>query len=636
MDLGQNRFGGQGMAKRTVGRIGVWIILGLLFVGLIGFGATNLSGTIRSIGTAGSKSIPVQSYSSALTQQIDAFSAQIGTPLTFSQAQAIGLDRSVLQQVVTTAVLDNEAQKLGLSVGDARVRDRVISIPAFQGLSGDFDREAYRFSLDRNGLTEATFEADLRDEIARSLLQAAVIAGTPEPAAYADAMVAYIGQRRSLIWAPVTTDVLTAPLPAPTADQIAAQYAATPEAYTLPEVRRITYVWLAPDDIQTEVTVDDQAVRDLYDSRIADYVQPERRLVERLVYPDVAAAEAALARVTSGEADFDRLVVDRGLALADVDLGDVALDDLGAASEAVFAARPGDVVGPLDTSLGPALFRMNAVLSAQEIPFDVAEPDLRAELARDRARRVIADEAERITDLMASGRTLEDVAEQTGMALGTLDWTPGSADGIAAYDTFREAAAAAEIDAFPELTDLSDGGVFALRLDAVTPPALQPLEDVRDSVAADALATAERAAVMAEADRVAAALNDRSLPVVPAGGAPDTTLPRLDWQAEPGIVRRDFIAGTPEGFVAAVFGMEPGTAQVVTDATGRIVVVLLDAIAPVDPADPTMIAERQAIAERAGSGISQDIYAAFTTAVSSRTEIALDQAAIAAVNAQFR
>ncbi len=40
----------------------VWIILGLLIAGLAGFGATNLSGTVRTVATVGSQSISVDDY----------------------------------------------------------------------------------------------------------------------------------------------------------------------------------------------------------------------------------------------------------------------------------------------------------------------------------------------------------------------------------------------------------------------------------------------------------------------------------------------------------------------------------------------------------------------------------------------
>ncbi len=159
-----------------------------------------------------------------------------------------------------------------------------------------------------------------------------------------------------------------------------------------------------------------------------------------------------------------------------------AKKNLRAAGEAVFAAESGDVVGPFNSSLGPALFRMNAVLAEQVTTLEEATPDLREELAAEAAREYINDRTDAIIDLLAGGATMADIAERTEMELGTINWTPENTDGIAAYDAFREAAATVQQGAFPEIIDLADGGIFALTLDGITPPTLQPIDDVRDAV----------------------------------------------------------------------------------------------------------------------------------------------------------
>ena len=162
------------MAQSKTRQIGVWVILGLLVVGLVGFGSTGFNGNVRSLGSAGAKDISIQSYANALRRQIEAFSQQIGSPLGFQQAQAIGLDAQVLSQLVTTRTLDNEVARLGLSAGDQRIRDEIVGVDAFQGLDGKFDRALYADLLKRNGMTEAEFETGLREDLARTLLQAAM------------------------------------------------------------------------------------------------------------------------------------------------------------------------------------------------------------------------------------------------------------------------------------------------------------------------------------------------------------------------------------------------------------------------------------------------------------------------------
>ncbi|WP_400088669.1 peptidyl-prolyl cis-trans isomerase [Yoonia sp. R78084] len=611
------------MAKKDKPRYGAWIIVGVILVGLAGFGSGGLSGNIRNIGTVGEKEVSVASYQRALNDQIRAVSAQFGQQITFQQAQAFGIDQLALSQVVLLRTLDNEADQLGISVGDERVFERLRAIPSFQG-AGGFNRETYRLALQQSGQSAAEFEAGIREETARTLLQGAVVSGVPAPQAYADAMVQYISESRDITWAVVDAEDLTAPVPGATEAAQQAYYDANPAEFTLPEARNITYAWLTPTMILDEMVVPDEAVERLYNERIAEFVQPERRLVERLVYLDADRAEEAMARLNAGEATFEELVAERGLSLTDVDLGDVSKEDLRAAGDGVFAADTGEVVGPFNSNLGPALFRMNAVLSEQVTTLEEATPDLREELAADAARDYINDRTDAIIDLLAGGASMADLAERTEMELGTVNWTPDTIDGIAAYDAFRDAAATVQEGAFPEIIDLADGGIFALTLDGITPPTLQPLEDVREAVAQAWEAQARQEAILARAEEIAA-------DILPLTGF-DTL--GLDPVIEQGLTRRSFVEGTPPNFNDVLFDMSIGEVRVV-DAFDRALIVRLDNIAAPDLTDPSVIAQRDALAENARAGIAQDIFDAYATSVQQRTETLLNQQTINAVNAQF-
>ncbi len=612
------------MAQKSNKRYGAWIIVGVILVGLAGFGTGGLSGNIRSIGTVGDKEVSVTSYQRALNQQIRALSNQFGQQLSFQQAQAFGVDQMALSQVVLLRTLDNEADNLGISVGDERVLQQLQATPSFQG-GGGFNRETYRMILQQTGQTAAEYEAGLREEAARTLLQGAVVSGVPTPDAYADAMVQYIGEGRSVTWATVGADDLTAPVPGPTPEDIQTYYDENPDAFTAPETRNITYVWLTPSMIVDQMTVSDAAVAALYDDRIADYVQPERRLVERLVYLDQERATAAKARIDAGEATFEDLVAERGLSLSDIDLGDVSVEDLGAAGEAAFAAEPGDVVGPFNATTGPALFRVNAVLAATETPLDDAAPLLREELAMEAAREYINDQANGMIDLIAGGASMQDLAARTEMELGTIDWTEEVTDGIAAYDNFRDQAALVREGDFPELFDLSDGGIFALNLDGITPPTLRPLEDVREDVATAWQDQRQLQAIVEQAEAIAA-------DILPLTGF-DTL--GLEPKIEEGLTRRSFVEGTPPDFNDAIFGMEVGEVQVL-DAEDRAIIVRLDDIIAPDLTDENVQAQRDALGENAAAGIAQDIFDAYATRLSQDTEQSLNQATINAVNAQFQ
>jgi peptidyl-prolyl cis-trans isomerase D len=613
------------MAKSKAKQSAAWVIVVLLLLGLLGFGAGGLSGTIRSIGTVGDKKIPVIQYQRALNEQIRAFEAQVGAPISFVQAQSIGLDQQVLNSVIAQRTLDNEAAKLGISVGDARVRAEVLRIPGFRGLSGNFDREAYRSSLQRTGMTETEFETSIREDAARTLVQGAIVEGIQAPNAYASTIAQFIGETRAITWATLTADDLTAPVPGPTNADIQTFYDENPDLFTAPETRTITYAWLTPEMIQDDVVVDAAAVRALYDDRITEFVRPERRLVERLVYLDQAEAEAAKASITAGETTFEGLVEARGLALTDVDMGDVDAVSLGAAGDAVFAALIGDIVGPLETDFGPGLFRINAVLAADETPFEDAEPKLREELAAARARRVIDDFREGINDLLAGGAELEDLADQTDLRIGTIDWSVDVQDGIAAYGAFRSAATAIAEGDFPELNELDDGGIFALRLDSVVAPSIRPLADVTDTVSDAWQDVRTQQAVMSEAEAVTSEL--------------DATIGfetvALIATSEDNLTRRSFVNGTPQGFIQRVFEMELGEVATI-DAGNSAIIVRLEHMSIPSPDDASIAADLNALSETAAAGIAQDIFEIFNAEIQRETDVAINPAAITAVHTSFQ
>ncbi|KAA2317327.1 peptidylprolyl isomerase [Pseudooceanicola sediminis] len=603
----------------------VWGLLVLLVLGLGGFGATNFTGNVTNIGEVGGKPIRINAYTRGVQDQMAQLQQQMGQPISFAQAQAFGITNSVVAGLVNDRALDNEADRLGLSIGDEELRDQIVKIPAFQDATGKFSRESYTFALDRAGISEAEFESDMRSDSARSMLQAAVIAATRMPAVYSDTLANYVAEQRTVTYATLTPDGLDTPVPTPTDEQLQTFYDANIADYTAPEKKRITYAELSPDMMMDQVQIDDDTIRAQYEARIDEFEQPERRLVERLVFPDENAAEAAKAKLDSGESDFDTLVSDRGLALSDVDLGDLGKDDLGAAGDAVFAAQQGDVVGPLDSDLGPALFRVNGVLQASSTDYDEAAETIRTDLAADAARRLVAQQMEPVEDLLAGGATLEDVAKETPLQLGTIDWSQGMSEGIAGYADFASAAADVTAEDYPTVTELDDGGLFALRLDEVIPAAPIPLAETRDKVAEDWTTAETEARLRAKAETLVATLRD---------GTPLEDL-GLTLTTETNVSRNGSVLGTPQGFNQMVFAMQEGDVQI-TDGLGSVLIVRLDQIVPPAEDDSQTAELRKSLSDQVSSSLAQDIYQAYSADVRARTDVRINQEALNAVNAQMQ
>lgn len=611
--------------KKSISKTLMWILMGLLIFGLGGFGITNLGGAVQTVGSVSGKPIDVNEYYRSVQQELSAIQQQTGQRITFAQAQQFGLDQQVLGRLVIERALDGEAERLGLSMGDENLRDEIVTIPAFQNLNGSFDRESYRFALQNSGLTETQFENSLREDAARTLLQSAVVGGIAMPESYADALVAYLAERRDFSIATLTEANLETEIAAPDDAALRAYYDANIDSFMQPATRDITYAWIAPAMLLDTVEVDADTLRAEYDARSAEFNQPERRLVERLVFGNSDEATAALAEVTAGDTTFEALVEARGLTLQDVDMGDVTKDSLADNGALIFDAATGDVVGPAQTDLGPALFRVNAVLAAQSVSFEDAEPQLRDALAMDRARRVIDAQINDVDDLLAGGATLEEVAEETDLVLGTVKFHADTEDDIAGYNDFRRVAQIVTAEDFPEVEQLDDGGIFALRLDGTTEAAPTPFDDAKADVETAWRATEVQTALKAQAEALVARL-DAGEDIITLG---------LNVVQETELTRGDFVPNTPTGLMDIVFDMTAGEVRSLP-GDAQYLIVELDTIAAADLATTENASIHNLVSQQVSQALAQDIFDAYANHIRSTSDIEIDQHALAAVNAQLQ
>ncbi len=612
-------------ASKKVSNIFVWILMGLLFVALAGFGIGSFSGGASQVGSVGDQEITAEDYFRALNNEINAQIAQSGQAVSFAMIRARGIDEQVLSGLIARAALSNEADEMGISVGDREVASQISQVGAFQDTTGTFDRATYEFVLAQQGAGPRDFEEDTREDVSRALLQAAIIGGLTPPPIFAETIAAYQGETRDFTRLTVTRTELEGGLPEPTEAELAAYYEEFPDRFTRPEARRITYAWVIPSDIMDDMEIDEDTLRDLYDARSDEYIQPERRLLERLVFGSEEEAQAAYDAIAAGDTDFDALLEERDLTLDDVDMGEVSAGDLTpAASATIFADTQSEIIGPVASNLGPALFRINAVLQANEVPFEDAREDLRAELAAEAARRRIDAMREEVDDLLASGATLEELAADTDMVIDTINYTVASEDGIAAYENFRDAAVAVSETDFPELLDLSDGGLFALRLDEIVPPTLPPLDEITEDVAAAWEATALRDAVAERAIELSGLMAEG----VPLEDIGETSTERL-------IRRQDLLPDLPPTTVAQAFQLDAVGDVVVIPGAQAAVVVRLDAInsAARDAPDTSIILTllEQTIAQ----SMATDIFEAYGQALQLNAGISTNQGVINSVHAAF-
>ena len=617
--------------RSKISKIFFFFVLSLAVLAMVGFGLSGMfsQSITASVAKVGDVEVSTDDYFRTLQNEISSVSQQVGTQLSIDQALLFGLDRTVLQRLITQAAYEDEASRLNISVGDETIRDALLANQGFQGLSGTFDKDVYEDSLRRSGMNPSEYEALLRKDATQGLIQTAVTAGVKLPDAATLAIFDYIGETRGFTYARLDTSNISGTIPAPTDTELSAFYDENPDRFTQPLTRKITYVSLTPEMVAETLDIDETRIAALYEDRGTEYNTRAKRFVERVVMGSQGEADTARVDIDAGTLTFEALAESRGLSLADIDLGDVTARDVGTNAAAVlFATEEPGIYGPVDTNIGPAFFRVNAAISAISVPLEEVHDDLRRELAFEDAGYIIADVADMVIDLIAGGATLEEVADETDMQLAQIDLAEGSTDGIAAYAAFREEAVASEIGEERDILNLEDGGVFVLRVEDIIEAFVKPMTDVTDDVLAGQQAAKTQEMIVARATQITNAIG------VSNGGSLNDFTGSLQLETATEVSRTSTIPDLPPSIITDIFALEIGETAVIKDIAGAVIIEL-NAVAPFDPTSERGIDVVLQVSAQQSAQVAQDVMAYFGAALVNLAQPTVNQTRIDSLHLQL-
>ena len=170
---------------------------------------------------------------------------------------------------------------------------------------------------------------------------------------------------------------------------------------------------MTPTELAKTVEVSDDDVKQVFDSNRSRYITPEKRHIEQMVFPTMAEAQAASARLKSGTT-FAALAAERGIKEQDLDLGTVTKSTIidPAVGDAAFSLKEGEVSDPVQGRFGAVIVTVSKIVPEEAKTFADVAPQIRNDLAMARTRNMVQDIHDKIEDDRAGGTSLEDAAQK--------------------------------------------------------------------------------------------------------------------------------------------------------------------------------------------------------------------------------
>jgi peptidyl-prolyl cis-trans isomerase D len=577
----------QGFVGKTI----MTIVMGLIIVSFVIWGVGDMlrgfsPSTVASVGSA---KISAQDYHVAYDRAIQQYQRRFKRPFTNEEAREVGLDRSVLQQLVNEAAVDEEGRKLGLGISDEALRQVITSNPGFHDKSGAFDPAILANALRDMDMNERGFVSQLRQQVLRQFIVGALATGVTAPKAEVTAEADYQGQTRSadtfLLPASAAGDI-----PAASEDALKTFYNDRKSSYRAPEYREMTILALEPETIANAAEVTDADAEAAYQKlagKDPQFGAPEKRDLQQVLFPNDADAAAAEAKLKAG-ASFDDLIKDRGLKPEDTEIGETTKDAMLDKDEAnaVFALPQGGVSGVQKSQFGPVIVRVKGITPSTVKPYAEVVDAVKKQVSASRAGDKIQALHDKIEDARVSGKSILEAAKAvglTGQSIAAVDAAGNDPKGapinLPDQAELLRSAFASDVGLDEAALNTKDGGFIWFEIAKIDPSHDLTFEEAKPEV--------EKQWRAEEVDKALAGKADDLVKQISAGGNIADAAKGVGAEVKTATdVHRAEQGALPDSVVAALFRQPADGAGSAATPDGRVVFkITADRTPPVDFAD---------------------------------------------------
>jgi peptidyl-prolyl cis-trans isomerase D len=362
--------------------------------------------------------------------QLQAYRSAYGSQMNEQLLKQLGVEQQILQQMVDERASLAEANRLKIRVGDEEVRQRILSIPAFQENGQFIGEQRYKQLLlsQRPPMTPADFEENLR----RTLIVDKLRASLTDWMSLTDKEVEQEYRRRNdkvkLAIVSITADAFRSQVTAADAE-LSTYFDAHQADFRIPEKRRIRYLLVDVDAIRTKTVVPPADIERAYNANIEQYSTPEQIRVSHILLKTEGKDDAAVkARVEEllkqarAGADFADLAKknseDEGSAKNGGDLDYFRRGRMVPEFEQVaFSLEPGQISDPVKTSFGYHIIKVVDKKPGTTRPLAEVRQQISDQLNTERAQAQAADTAQRLSSEISKPSDFDKVAKARGLVV---------------------------------------------------------------------------------------------------------------------------------------------------------------------------------------------------------------------------
>lgn len=379
----------------------------------------------NEIAKVGKTAIDMNTYQNLLNQRLDSLTKAVKDASLIKQDV---LQDQVLQNLIDRTLLDNQINKLGMTVSDEAITEYLKTDPAFQDANGQFSNDKFGEFLRANGLTKDQLFTSIRSQNAYRQF----VANISDTAIYPMSAISHIIDLQ-LQQRPVTVARLPwqnyANQVSVTDKEISDYFTAHPD--DMKSQAMVDLTALTVDKSQLNVpAVTDAELKQQYD----EYVETQASNVQYDVAMILVGGEKAQATINEVKSQLDRNAdfatlakqysQDDGSKNAGGNIGVISKEmfpqDYDKVLSAVKSLKAGETTAPIQTQYGYQIFKLNKVDGATPPSLDSVRDTMLAQATEKKRETAYQALVKQLNDMATSGQKLNDMASKAQLTAQTF------------------------------------------------------------------------------------------------------------------------------------------------------------------------------------------------------------------------
>lgn len=405
-----------------------------------------------------------------------------------------------LGQMIRKIMIEKTSEDFGAKVSRKLILQKVAENKAFRDENDKFDNEKFKNFLAQKGFDEEKYVKEVANELSANIVIQSLTMSAPIDYDFAIELEKFNQQKRVADIVSITTKNL------PSYEKITDQeiekfYNDSKQNYTIPELRKLSYVKISTADFNNKFEITESEIKNEYENNKEKYSSPELRDIYHVVFEKKEQAEEFIEKFKTSE---DKTKTQQNFAnlakeLAKKNLKEITLNKTSQSqltselSIPVFQLLINEITTPIQSSLGYHVVLLNKIYQPSLKPLDQVRKEIFTKIDNEKKEKFVEQKINEINDTFLTSNSLSAALKKLNLKSSinslTIDSSGRNDKGQTIFEilnlnNFSENAFLLKENQISKLVNISSNEFYTIQLEKILPSRIKNLEEVKDQLKA--------------------------------------------------------------------------------------------------------------------------------------------------------